>query len=170
MLMAQITFKGNPVHTSGSLPQVGTPAPDFKAVKADLSPLSLSEFKGKKVILNIFPSLDTPVCANSVRRFNVEAAKQNNTVVLCISRDLPFAMKRFCAAEGIANVIVGSEYRDSSFSDAYGVRILAGPLEGLFSRAIVVVNEQGKVIYTEQAPEISEEPNYEKALAAASSC
>jgi thioredoxin-dependent peroxiredoxin len=166
--MAQIAFKGNPVHTSGSLPQVGTLAPDFKAVKADLSPLSLSEFKGKKVILNIFPSLDTPVCASSVRRFNGEAAKLHNTVVLCISRDLPFAQKRFCAAEGIANVIVGSEYRDSSFSDAYGVRILAGPLEGLFSRAVVVINEQGKVIYTEQAPEISEEPNYEKALSAAS--
>jgi thiol peroxidase len=166
--MAQIMFKGNPVHTSGSLPQVGTLAPDFKVVKEDLSPLSLGEFKGKKVVLNIFPSLDTPVCANSVRRFNVEAAKLNNTVVLCISRDLPFAQKRFCAAEGIANVIVGSEYRDSSFSNAYGVRIASGPLEGLFSRAVVVIDEQGKVVYTEQAPEISEEPNYEKALAAAS--
>jgi thioredoxin-dependent peroxiredoxin len=166
--MAQITFKGNQFHTSGLLPRVGTIAPDFKIVKADLSPLSLSEFKGKKVILNIFPSLDTPVCANSVRRFNVEAAKLTNAVVLCISRDLPFAQKRFCAAEGIANVLVGSEYRDSSFSDAYGIRIVDGPLEGLFSRAIVVVDEQGRVLYTEQAPEISEEPNYEKALAAVS--
>ncbi len=164
--MAQITFKGNPVNISGSLPKVGTPAPDFKVVKADLSPITLSELKGKKIILNIFPSIDTPVCANSVRRFNVEAAKLNNTAVLCISRDLPFAQKRFCAAEGIANVMVGSEYRDSSFSDAYGIRIISGPLEGLFSRAIVVIDEQGKVIFAENAPEISEEPNYEKALAA----
>jgi thioredoxin-dependent peroxiredoxin len=117
--------------------------------------------------LNIFPSIDTPVCANSVRRFNVEAAKLNNTVVLCMSRDLPFAQKRFCAAEGIANVIVGSEYRNSNFSDAYGVRIVSGPLEGLFSRTIVIIDEQGKIIYAENAPEISEEPDYEKALAAA---
>jgi thioredoxin-dependent peroxiredoxin len=165
--MAQVMFKGSPVHTAGSLPQTGVSAPDFKIVKTDLSTLSLSDLKGKKAILNIFPSLDTPVCAASVRKFNVEAARLNNTVVLCISRDLPFAQKRFCAAEGIENVIVGSEYRDSSFSDAYGVRIVAGPLEGLFSRAIVVVDEKGKVVYTEQVPEISEEPNYEKALAAA---
>jgi thiol peroxidase len=165
--MAQVMFKGNPVSTSGSLPQVGTLAPDFKLVKADLSPLSLSEFKGKRIILNIFPSIDTPVCANSVRRFNVEAAKLNNTVVLCISRDLPFAQKRFCAAEGIANVVVGSEYRNSNFSDAYGVRIVSGPLEGLFSRTIVVIDEQGKIIYADNAQEISEEPDYEKALAAA---
>jgi thioredoxin-dependent peroxiredoxin len=165
--MAQIMFKGNPVHTFGSLPPTGTNAPDFKVVKADLSPVSLSEFKGKKVILNIFPSIDTPVCASSVRRFNTEAAKLKNTVILCISKDLPFAQKRFCAAEGIENVIVGSEFRDSSFSNAYGIRIMAGPLEGLFSRAIVVIDEQGKIVYTEQVPEISEEPNYEKALAAA---
>ncbi len=165
--MAQISFKGNPVPTSGSLPEVGTLAPDFTVVKSDLSPMSLGDFKGKKVILNIFPSLDTPVCANSVRRFNVEAAKLNNAVVLCISKDLPFAQKRFCAAEGIENVFVGSEYRDSGFSDAYKVMITAGPLAGLFSRAVVVINEQGKVVYTEQAPEISREPDYEKALAAA---
>jgi thioredoxin-dependent peroxiredoxin len=164
--MTQIMFKGNPVHTAGSLPQPGTKAPDFKIVKADLSPLTLSEFKGKKVILNIFPSLDTPVCATSVRKFNIEAAKLNNTVVLCISRDLPFAQKRFCAAEGIENVIVGSEYRDASFSKAYGIQIVDGVLEGLFSRAVVVVDEQGKVLYEEQVPEISAEPNYEKALAA----
>ena len=165
--MTQIMFKGNPIHTSASLPQSGTQAPDFRVVRADLSPLTLSEFKGKKVILNIFPSLDTPVCAASVRRFNVEAARLNNIVVLCISRDLPFAQKRFCAAEGIENVIVGSEYRDSSFGKAYGVQIVDGALEGLFSRAVVVVDEQGKVLYAEQVPEISAEPNYEKALAAA---
>jgi thioredoxin-dependent peroxiredoxin len=165
--MTQITFKGNPVHTAGSLPQPGTKAPDFKVVRADLSPLTLGEFIGKKVVLNIFPSLDTSVCAASVRRFNVEATRLNDTVVLCISRDLPFAQKRFCAAEGIENVIVGSEYRDSSFSRAYGVLIGDGVLEGLFSRAVVVVNSQGKIVYSEQVPEITAEPDYEKALAAA---
>jgi thiol peroxidase len=164
--MAQITFKGNPIHTAGSLPNVGSTAPNFKVVKTDLSSASLPEFMGKKVVLNIFPSLDTSVCAMSVRRFNVEAARLQNTAVLCISKDLPFAHQRFCAAEGIQNVITGSEFRDSSFSDAYGVRIVDGPLAGLLSRAIVVIDEKGKVIYTEQVPEIVQEPNYEKALAA----
>jgi thioredoxin-dependent peroxiredoxin len=165
--MTQVTFKGNPIRIAGSLPEPGSIAPDFKVVKTDLSPLSLVELKGKKVILNIFPSLDTPVCAASVRRFNVEASKLANTAVLCISRDLPFAHKRFCTTEGIDNVISGSEYRDSSFSDAYGVLIKDGPLAGLFSRAIVVINESGKVAYTEQAPDIAQEPDYAKALAAA---
>jgi len=164
--MAEVTFKGNPLHTAGSLPKVGTNAPDFKVIKADLSPMSLSEFRGKKVVLNIFPSIDTSVCATSVRRFNAEADKLNNTAVLCISRDLPFAQKRFCGAEGLNNVMMGSEYRDSSFSDAYGVRIVDGPLSGLLSRAIVVVDEAGKVIYTEQVPEIGQEPDYAKALSA----
>jgi thiol peroxidase len=164
--MAQITFKGNSVHTAGSLPGIGEPAPDFKIVKTDLSPLSLSEFKGKKAVLNIFPSIDTGVCATSVRKFNAEADKLNNTVVLCISRDLPFAQKRFCGAEGLNNVIMGSEYRDSSFSDAYRVRIVDGPMTGLLSRAIVVVDEAGKVAYTEQVPDIAQEPDYAKALAA----
>lgn len=164
--MAQITFKGNPIHTSGELPKIGASAPDFTVVKADLSSMSLSDFKGKKVVLNIFLSIDTGVCAASVRRFNAEAAKLNNTVILCISRDLPFAQKRFCAAEGIENVITGSEYRDSSFSDAYGVKILDGPLAGLLSRAVVIVNEQGKVAYTQQVPETGQEPDYDKALAA----
>ncbi len=164
--MAQITFKGNPIHTAGSLPRVGSTARDFVVVKTDLSPMSLGDFKGKKVVLNIFPSIDTPVCASSVRRFNVEAAKLDGTVILCISRDLPFAQKRFCAAEGINQVVMGSEYRDSSFSDAYGVRITDGPLAGLFARAIVVIDERGKVIYTEQVPEIGQEPDYEKALMA----
>jgi thioredoxin-dependent peroxiredoxin len=164
--MAQVTFKGNPINIAGSLPRVGSKAPDFKVVKADLGLLTLSEFKGKKVVLNIFPSLDTPVCAASVRRFNVEATKLPNTVVLCLSRDLPFAQKRFCAAEGLDNVITGSEFRDSSFSNAYGIRIAEGPLEGLFSRAIVVVDEKGTVTYTEQVSEIAQEPDYEKALAA----
>jgi thiol peroxidase len=118
------------------------------------------------VVLNIFPSLDTPVCATSVRRFNSEADKLKNTVVLCVSRDLPFAQKRFCGAEGLNNVVTVSEYQNSTFSDAYGVRITDGPLAGLFSRAIVVVDEAGKVIYTEQVLEIAQEPDYEKALAA----
>ncbi len=165
--MADITFKGNPIHTAGSLPKVGTAAPDFKVIKTDLSSMSLAEFKGKKVILNIFPSLDTPVCATSVRRFNAQADKISNTVVLCISRDLPFAQKRFCGAEGLNNVITGSEYQNNSFSDAYKVLITDGPLAGLFSRAVVVIDEAGKVVYTEQVPEIAQEPDYDKALAAA---
>jgi len=165
--MAEITVKRNPIHTTGPLPKVGTEAPDFTLVKTDLSLVSLGNFKGKKVIMNIFPSLDTPVCATSVRRFNAEADKLANTAVLCISRDLPFAQKRFCGAEGLSNVVTASEYRDSNFSNAYGVLIKDGPLAGLFSRAIVVVDETGKVIYTEQVPEIGKEPDYEKALAAA---
>jgi len=164
--MTQITFKGNAIHTAGSLPGVGTAAPVVKVVKADLSTMSLGDFKGKKIVLNIFPSLDTPVCAASVRKFNVEAAKLPNSVVLCISRDLPFAQKRFCAAEGLDNVITGSEYRDSDFSRAYGILITDSPLQGLFSRAILVIDEAGKVIYTEQVPEIAQEPDYDRALAA----
>lgn len=164
--MSPVTFKGNPIHTAGELPEIGATAPDFTVVKTDLSSISLSELKGKKVVLNIFPSLDTAVCASSVRRFNAEAAGLKDTAVLCISRDLPFAQKRFCAAEGIENVIAGSEYRDSNFSDGYGVKILDGPLAGLFSRAIVVISEQGTVLYTEQVPEIGQEPDYDRALAA----
>ena len=167
--MAEITFKGNPIHTAGSLPAVGSVAPDFRLIKSDLAPMSLADFKGKKVILNIFPSLDTSVCAMSVRRFNAEAGKLKNAVVLCVSRDLPFAQKRFCGAEGLNNVLTGSEYQDSSFSDAYGVRITDGPLTGLLSRAIAVIDAAGKVVYTQQVPEIAQEPDYEKALAAARS-
>jgi thioredoxin-dependent peroxiredoxin len=163
-LMAQITFKGNPIQTAGSLPKIGSTAPDFSVVKSDLSTMSLDQFKGKRVILNIFPSIDTGVCAASVRKFNAEADKLNNTVILCISKDLPFAQKRFCAAEGLNNVITGSEYKDSNFSTAYGIRITEGPLEGLFSRAIVIVGEDGKIKYTEQVPEIGQEPDYDKAL------
>ncbi len=164
--MSQITFKGNAIHTAGSLPQVGKAAPDFRLTKADLSDTSIKDFRGKKVVLNVFPSLDTPVCAASVRRFNQEASGLNNTVVLCVSRDLPFAQTRFCAAEGLKNVVTVSEYKDSSFSDAYKVKIVDGPLAGLFSRAIVVVDETGKVTYTEQVPEIAQEPDYGKALVA----
>jgi thiol peroxidase len=145
---------------------VGEAAQDFSLTKSDLSPVTLSEFKGQKVVLNLFPSIDTSVCAASVRRFNEEASKLKNTVVLCISKDLPFAHGRFCAAEGLKNVITASDFRDSKFSDAYGVRILDGPLAGLLSRAVVIVDERGRVTYTEQVPEIGQEPDYAQALAA----
>jgi len=162
--MAEITLKGNAIHTVGNLPEVGTQAPNFKLVKTDLSVASLDEYKGKKVVLNICPSVDTAVCAMSVRKFNAEAEKMDNTVVLCASLDLPFAHKRFCAAEGLENVVSVSEMNDRSFGEAYGVRIADGPMAGLFSRAIVIVDEQGKVRYTEQVPEIAQEPDYAAAL------
>ncbi|MCB0486160.1 MAG: thiol peroxidase [Flavobacteriaceae bacterium] len=164
--MATITLKGNAVHTSGDLPAVGSQAPDFKLVKNDLSESSLSEYKGSKVILNIFPSIDTGTCAASVRQFNKEAAELDNTKVLCISRDLPFAQARFCGAEGIANVINLSDFRTGSFGKDYGLQIVDGPLNGLLSRSVVVLDESGKVIYTEQVPEIVDEPNYKAALEA----
>jgi thiol peroxidase len=163
--MTQIKFKGSPVNTAGTLPRVGQEAPDFIVTKSDLGEISLRDLRGKRVILNIFPSIDTPVCAASVRKFNEEASKQANTTVLCISKDLPFAQKRFCAAEGLNNVITASEYKDDSFSRAYGVKVVDGPLAGLFSRAVVVVDEKGRVAYTEQVPEIAQEPNYSAALA-----
>lgn len=164
--MAKITLKGNPIHTAGSLPAVGSKAPDFKLTKNDLSDVGLKDFAGKKVVLNIFPSIDTGVCASSVRKFNLEAAKHPNTVVVGVSRDLPFALKRFCAAEGISNVVTTSELRDESFGKGYGVAIADGPMAGLLSRSIVVLDEKGTVVYTEQVPEITQEPNYEAALAA----
>src|SRR2546426_8728942 len=147
--MAQITLKGNPINTAGSLPAVGETAPEFKLTKTDLSDISLKNFRGQRVVLNIFPSIDTPVCATSVRKFNAEASRLSNAVVLCVSRDLPFAHKRFCGAEGLENVVSGSEFRDSSFSSAYKVKIVDGPLAGLFSRAIVVIDAGGRVAYTE---------------------
>lgn len=164
--MATIKFKGNPVKTSGELPKVGAKAPAFKLTKADLSEVTLADFAGKKVILNIVPSLDTGICQMSMKRFNQEAAKLDNTVILTISRDLPFAQKRFCESEGIEYAIGLSEMRDRAFGDAYGVVMLDGPLAGLLSRAVVVVDEQGTVTYTEQVPEITQEPDYEQALAA----
>ncbi len=162
--MATITFQGNPVETVGNLPAVGQQAPDFKLVKSDLSEITLADIKGKKAILNIFPSLDTGVCAASVRKFNEEAASLKNAVVLCISRDLPFAHGRFCVAEGIENVITASDFRNGSFGDDYGLTISNSAFEGLHSRAVVVLDENGKVIYNEQVPEIVQEPDYEKAL------
>lgn len=162
--MAQITLKGSPIHTIGELPDKGSSAPDFTLVKQDLSETTLSDYKGKRLVLNIFPSIDTGVCATSVRKFNEKAAELKNTVVLCVSMDLPFAQARFCGAEGIQNVVTASAFR-SSFGDHYGVTIADGPLAGLLSRAVVVIDETGKVIYTEQVPEIAQEPDYDSALA-----
>ena len=146
--MAQITFKGTPIRTIGELPAKGSAAADFVLVKQDLSDTILSDYKGKRLVLNIFPSIDTGVCAMSVRKFNEKAAALTNTVVLCVSMDLPFAQSRFCGAEGIKNVVTASAFR-SAFGDHYGVTIAEGPLTGLLSRAIVVINESGKVLYTE---------------------
>ena len=162
--MTKITLKGNSIQTAGNLPAIGSQAPDFKLTKTDLSDATLKDFAGKKVILNIFPSLDTSVCAASVRKFNSEAEKLPNTVVLCVSRDLPFAHSRFCTTEGIKNVISLSELRDDSFSKAYGVKIVDGPLAGVLSRAVVVLDTTGKVVYAEQVPEITQEPDYAAAL------
>jgi thiol peroxidase len=163
--MATVNFKGNPVQTIGDLPKVGSEAPDFSLVKNNLADVSLSEFKGKRVILNIFPSLDTGVCAASVRRFNKEAAGLSNTVVLCISKDLPFAHTRFCVAEGIENVVSLSEFRSNNFGKSYGVMLTDGPLKGLLSRSVLVLDESGKVVHAELVPEITQEPDYEKAIA-----
>jgi thioredoxin-dependent peroxiredoxin len=158
--MATITLQGNPIQTIGSLPAVGSKAPDFLLTAADLSDSNLSKFAGKRVVLNIFPSVDTGVCAASVRKFNAEVEKLENTVVLCISADLPFALSRFCGAEGLSNVVTLSELRNRDFGNNYGVRIVDGPLAGLLSRSVVVLDETGKVIYTEQVPEIVQEPDY----------
>lgn len=162
--MAQITLKGNPINTNGNLPTVGSDAPDFLLTKTDLSDVSLKDFAGKNVILNIFPSIDTPVCATSTRKFNEEASNLDNTVVVCVSADLPFAHGRFCGAEGIENVVSTSQLRNSDFGSNYGCTIVDGPLAGLLSRAIVVVDGNGKIAYTEQVPEIAQEPNYEAAM------
>lgn len=146
------------------MPEVGSQAPDFTLVKSDLSEISLSDYKGKNIVLNIFPSIDTGVCAASVRRFNKDAAALNNTVVLAISADLPFAAGRFCGAEGIENVVTASVFRNPEFSKNYGLLITDGPLKGLLARAVVVINPEGKVAYTELVPEIAQEPNYEGAI------
>ena len=164
--MSSIKFHGSPIKTSGSLPAKGTKAPDFKLVKSDLSELKLSDLKGKKVVLNIFPSLDTGVCAASVRHFNEDAGKLDNTVVVCVSKDLPFAHGRFCTAEGLKNVVTASDFREGNFGRDYGVNMTDGPLAGLHSRAVVVLDENGVVTYTEQVPEIVQEPDYEAALKA----
>lgn len=164
--MATTKFKGQPVKLIGEFIQVGKVAPDFELVNTDLSSFSLKDIKGKNVILNIFPSLDTNVCATSVRRFNQLAAGLRDTVVLAISKDLPFAHARFCSIEGIENVIPLSDFRYSDFDESYGVRMADGPLAGLLARAVVVIGKDGKVTYTELVPEITQEPDYDKALAA----
>ena len=162
--MANITFKGNPVQTTGELPAVGASAPDFSLVSSELSEVKLSDYKGKNVVLNIFPSLDTGTCAASVRRFNKEAAALDNTVVLGISADLPFAAGRFCSAEGIKDVVTLSNFRDDAFAKDYGLLMTDGPLKGLLARAVVVVDPEGKVAYTELVPEIAHEPDYHSAI------
>ncbi len=164
--MAQVTFKGNAVQTAGALPAVGAKAPAFTLAGKDLSDVKLSDFAGKKVVLNIFPSIDTPVCAASVRRFNAEAAALGATVVLCISADLPFAHGRFCTVEGLDKVSPLSTFRSPEFGKDYGVVISAGPLRGLMSRAIVIVDGAGTVAYAEHVAEITKEPDYEAALKA----
>lgn len=164
--MATVTLKGNALQTIGELPSIGSSAPDFQLTKNDLSTASLSDYKGKKVVLNIFPSIDTGTCAMSVRQFNKDAANFDNTTVLCVSKDLPFAQARFCGAEGIENVEMLSDFKSGNFGKAYQVSFTNGPLETLLSRSIVVLDENGKVTYTEQVPETVDEPNYKAALAA----
>lgn len=160
--MATVTLKGNPIETVGELPKVGDKAPAFDLVKDDLSAVKLGELKGR-VVLNIFPSIDTGTCAMSVRQFNQKATALDNTTVVCVSKDLPFALGRFCGAEGIENVLVGSAFR-SSFGEDYGVTFKTGPLTGLLSRAVVVIDENGQVVYTQQVPETADEPDYDAAL------
>ena len=162
--MAQITLKGDPIHTYGDLPKIGTTAPSFSLVKTDLSETGLGDYVGHRVVLNIFPSLDTPVCATSLRQFNALATHVPNVTVRCVSADLPFAAKRFCSAEGLQNLVPASCFRNSEFGMAYGVALIDGPLRGLLARAVVVLNEIGKVLYTELVPEIGHEPNYDAAV------
>lgn len=164
--MAKITLKGNPINTNSDLPKVGGPAPDFKLQDADLKDLSLADFKGKQKLLNIVPSLDTPTCALSTKKFNEQAGKYGNVVMLIVSADLPFAQKRFCSAENTNSVKTLSMMRSRNFAKDYGVLITDGPLAGITARAVVVIDENDKVKYTELVPEIAQEPNYDAALAA----
>jgi len=164
--MAKITFKGSPVSTIGDLPALGSPAPSFQLTKVDLGALTNKDLVGKNVVLNIFPSIDTGVCATSVRKFNQQAASLPNTTVVCVSKDLPFAQKRFCGAEGIDKVVPASWFRGPDFGKDYGVTMTDGPLAGLFARAVVVIDKTGRITHTELVPEIAQEPNYEAALKA----
>ena len=164
--MAEITLKGNPINTIGDIPPVGTHFSDLNLTLTggDLGDVKINDYKGKKIVLNIFLSLDTSTCANSVRRFNKEASELENTVVLCISRDLPFAQSRFCTTEGLENVVALSEMRDLHFGERLGLRILNGPIAGLLARAVIILDEELKVIYSQLAPEVTKEPDYEEAL------
>lgn len=164
--MATVTLKGNEIHTMGNLPANGSQAPGFTLIKNDLGTTTLADYKGQKVVLNIFPSIDTGTCAQSVRQFNQEAAELENTKILCISKDLPFAQARFCGAEDIEKVETLSDFRDGNFGKSYNVEFTDGPLQGLHSRAVVVLDENGTVMYSEQVPEIVDEPNYKAALEA----
>lgn len=164
--MQTVYFQGNPVEVYGMMPEAGTKAPDFTLSGSDLSEVKLENYKGKKVLLNIFPSLDTGVCAMSVRKFNKEAASVPDVAVICVSMDLPFAAQRFCTAEGIENLTVASAFRAPAFGKDYGVTIVDGPLEGLLARSVVVIDEKGEVIYRELVPEITSEPDYSAALKA----
>lgn len=164
--MAKITLRGNPIHTVGELPPVGIAAPAFELVDTNLKTVGLGDFAGKKKVLNIFPSIDTGVCATSVRQFNELVGGRGDAVVINVSADLPFAHKRFCGAEGIERVVSASTFRSATFGADYGVQLVDGPLAGLLSRAVVVLDENDKIVYTEQVPEIGQEPNYEAALAA----
>ncbi len=163
--MASITLGGNPINTNGELPKVGSKAHDFQLIKNDLSVATLADYAGNNLVLNIFPSIDTGTCATSVRKFNESASQLKNTKVLCISRDLPFAQKRFCGAEGLDNVENLSDFNTGKFGKNYGLEIVDGPLAGLHSRVVIVLDENGVIQYTEQVPEIADEPNYEAALA-----
>jgi thiol peroxidase len=162
--MAQITLGGNPVHTVGELPKHGSPAPSFTLTGGDLSDVSKAELAGRRVVLNIFPSVDTAVCAASVRKFNEMASSLDNTVVVCVSADLPFALGRFCGAEGLADVKTASTFR-SDFGDAFGVKMADGKLAGLMARAVVVLDERGTVLHSQLVPEIAQEPDYDAAIA-----
>ncbi|MDE6206182.1 MAG: thiol peroxidase [Muribaculaceae bacterium] len=162
--METVYFKGTPCHTYGNIPAVGSDAPCFNLTGKDLNEVRCSDFEGKRVVLNVFPSLDTPVCAASVRRFNVEASKLDNTAVVCVSMDLPFAMSRFCTAEGIENVTVASAFRSPVFAEQYGLQLVDGPLAGLLARAVIVIDEKGKVIFSDIVEEITNEPDYEGAI------
>ena len=164
--MATVQLGPNTASTNGELPAVGTQAPEFKLIANDMSEVKLSDFKGKTVILNIFPSVDTGVCSASVREFNKRAAGLKDTVVLCVSKDLPFANKRFCGAEGIQNVQTLSDYRNAGFSKSYGIEMTSGGFAGLFARAVVVIDGQGKVKYTQLVPQVGQEPNYDQAISA----
>lgn len=164
--MANITLGGNPIETTGSLPKTGSKTPDFKLTATDLSTKSLSDYKGNRLVLNIFPSIDTGTCAQSVRTFNEKTSKLDATKVLCISKDLPFALARFCGAEGLDNVESLSDFKTGSFGNDYGLTFKTGPLEALLSRCIVVVDKDGTILHTEQVSEIADEPNYEAALTA----
>ncbi|MGL4993624.1 MAG: thiol peroxidase [Bacteroidales bacterium] len=164
--MAKITLHGNEFNTIANLPAIGSVAHELNLTKADLGEISLKDVAGKKVVLNIFPSLDTATCAASVRNFNKEAASLDNTIVICISMDLPFAMSRFCSTEGLNNVVTASGFRNHEFGKKYGVEIVDGPLRGLYARSVVILNEKGEVKYTELVAEIADEPNYKAAIAA----